>query len=364
VAAAWGLNVVAGNRVAGIKLLNSGASTSFTVQADQFYIVDSSGNYSTSPFSVVGGAVYINDATIQNLSVGKLTTGTFSQTMNIGNNGVIYGGTMSSYNSGIGFYLGNAGGNQYFSIGNSAGGNMRWDSVANALNITANINAGAIAGSSISGGSLTMDDDGTVRIARSTFQNTYDGGSDTRTIGFELGFWTDKNTNTFIDFHSTSGGDNNARIIRYAGTNGEFRIEQNGSSDMLFWHLGTGKIRLKNEGFIGAGNVGTIAEHDIQATGFNTSSSRRYKTNISTIPNALNIVMSLRGVNFDWKNGSKLNDIGFIAEEVNAVAPQLTNLSDSGDVESVDYSRVTPLLVEAMKIMAARIESLEKKLNG
>jgi hypothetical protein len=366
VAAAWGLNVVAGSRVAGIKLLNSGNTTSFTVQADQFYIVDSSGNYATSPFSVVGGSVYINDATIQNLSVGKLTTGTFSQTMNVGNNGVIYGGTMSSYNSGIGFYLGNAGGNQYFSIGNSGAGNMRWDSVSNALNITANINAGSISGASISGGSFTLDDDGAVRIARSGFQNTYNSGDDTRTIGFELGYWTEKNTHTFIDFHSTSGGDNDARIIRTAGLNGEFKFEQNGSGEMIMWHLGTGGglMRFKNESYVFVSTVGSVFEHGVQAFAFNTNSSLRYKENVQTLKNPLQIVESLRGVSFNWKSGDKLPDTGFIAEEINEVLPHLVAKNKEGQPDSVEYSKVVPYLVEAIKELSAEVKYLKSQLNA
>lgn len=356
VSSAWTLNVVANSRVAGMKILNSGASTSFTIQADSFFVVDSSGNYATSPFSIVGGAVYINDAVIQSLSVNKLTAGTFAAaTMTLGNNGIIASG-QTSYNNGTGFYIGNNGGNQYFSIGNSAGSHMRWDSVAQTLYLTAAINAG----------SVTIDDDGAVRIARSGFQNTYDANADTRTIGFELGYWTEKNTNAFIDFHSTSGGDNDARIIREAGANGEFKIEQKGSSDLIIWHLGNtgGRIRFKNESYIGSGNTGTIFEHVVQASGFNTSSSRRLKTNISTLTGALDIVESVRGVNFDWIDGSKLNDIGFIAEEVNEVVPQLVTKSQTGVVEGVDYGRMTPILIEALKQLSAKVKSLESKLNG
>jgi hypothetical protein len=85
------------------------------------------------------------------------------------------------------------------------------------------------------------------------------------------------------------------------------------------------------------------------ADGWNTYSSRRWKTNIQPLQNALGKVEQLRGVSYDLK-GSGKHEIGVIAEEVGAVLPEVVTYEDNGkDARGVDYSRLTALLIEATK---------------
>jgi hypothetical protein len=85
------------------------------------------------------------------------------------------------------------------------------------------------------------------------------------------------------------------------------------------------------------------------ADGWNTYSSRRWKTNIQPLQNALGKVEQLRGVSYDLK-GSGKHEIGVIAEEVGAVVPEVVTYEDNGkDARGVDYSRLTALLIEATK---------------
>ena len=83
---------------------------------------------------------------------------------------------------------------------------------------------------------------------------------------------------------------------------------------------------------------------------WNASSDIRLKKNIRTIPNALEKVNNLRGVNFEWKdteNRSKGVKMGFIAQEAKEVIPEV--VSKSGDYYSMQYASITALLVEAVK---------------
>ena len=83
----------------------------------------------------------------------------------------------------------------------------------------------------------------------------------------------------------------------------------------------------------------------------NTSDSRM-KTNIKTIDNALNKVKNLRGVFYNWNNDSDGDKrIGFIAQEVSSVVPELTfvNKRTEENLMGVHYQDVTALLVEAIK---------------
>jgi hypothetical protein len=85
------------------------------------------------------------------------------------------------------------------------------------------------------------------------------------------------------------------------------------------------------------------------ADGWNTYSSRRWKTNIQTLHGALAKVEQLRGVSYDLKANGK-HEVGVIAEEVGAVLPEVVSYEDNGkDARGVDYSRLTALLIEATK---------------
>jgi hypothetical protein len=98
-------------------------------------------------------------------------------------------------------------------------------------------------------------------------------------------------------------------------------------------------------------NVFTIAEGAGKAIadGWSTYSSRRWKTNIQSLYNALGKVEQLRGVSYDLKDSGK-HEIGVIAEEVGAVVPEIVTYEDNGkDARGVDYSRLTALLIEAAK---------------
>lgn len=87
------------------------------------------------------------------------------------------------------------------------------------------------------------------------------------------------------------------------------------------------------------------------------TSDARFKDSVETLKNALETVQKLRGTSF-LKNGK--SDIGFIAQEVVEVVPDLV-YSDENGYLSVAYGNITALLVEAVKELSARVEQLESK---
>lgn len=100
------------------------------------------------------------------------------------------------------------------------------------------------------------------------------------------------------------------------------------------------------------------------ADGYAVYSSRRYKTDIQTLPDALQKVEKLRGVSYTLKATGK-HEIGVIAEEVGKVVPEVVDWEANGkDARSVDYSRLTALLIEATKQQQAEIAALTAKLAG
>jgi len=87
------------------------------------------------------------------------------------------------------------------------------------------------------------------------------------------------------------------------------------------------------------------------------------KENIKPIKNALNKVEKLQGITFDWKEKQEdiLNikeDIGFIAQDVQKVLPELVRKNENGKL-SLRHQGIIPVLLEAIKELSNRIKVLE-----
>lgn len=92
-------------------------------------------------------------------------------------------------------------------------------------------------------------------------------------------------------------------------------------------------------------------------------SSRRWKTNIRTIHDPLDVVTKLRGVSFDWTEDGR-SDIGVIAEEVGAVLPEIVKFEDNGtDAKSVRYNRLVSVLIEAVKAQQQQLEERDAVID-
>jgi hypothetical protein len=95
-------------------------------------------------------------------------------------------------------------------------------------------------------------------------------------------------------------------------------------------------------------------------TDYGTSSSIRWKRNIVEIPDALDKILEIRGVYFDWdaEHGGH-HDMGFIAEEVGKYVPEVVQYEADGVYATgMDYGAMTPVLVEAIKEQQSQIESM------
>lgn len=132
----------------------------------------------------------------------------------------------------------------------------------------------------------------------------------------------------------------------------------------------TPQINITQGGFIGFSvrrpefllDLPNIAgpEGRARANQWVTYSSGRWKDNVRTIESALDKVVRLRGVTFDWKpeHGGK-HDVGFVAEEVGNVLPEVVSWENGGKTaQGVAYDRITALTVEAIKEQQRTIESL------
>jgi hypothetical protein len=98
---------------------------------------------------------------------------------------------------------------------------------------------------------------------------------------------------------------------------------------------------------------------------YNGTSSIRWKHNIVPIDDPLVKIAAIRGVYFDWDvaHGGK-HTVGCIAEEVGKVLPEIVVYEENGiDAKGMDYSKLTPLLIEAVKAQQKQIEKLKKEVE-
>jgi hypothetical protein len=123
-----------------------------------------------------------------------------------------------------------------------------------------------------------------------------------------------------------------------------------------------GNARFRNIGsdaYVGAVNIAS------DGTLTTATSDVRLKDNISTLTNSLNAVLNLRGISFTWKNEPEMGSrIGFVAQEVEPVLPELVFTNPADGLKGVNYAEMTAVLVEAVKEQQKQIDELRALVNS
>jgi hypothetical protein len=100
------------------------------------------------------------------------------------------------------------------------------------------------------------------------------------------------------------------------------------------------------------------------------ASDAALKTNVVAIGDALSKVEAIRGVSYDWNEAGVAlglgtdKQIGVIAQEVEAVLPELVVQSAHEGYKTVKYDKLTALLIEAVKDLSAKVKTLEAQLGN
>ena len=157
----------------------------------------------------------------------------------------------------------------------------------------------------------------------------------------------------------TDGGnialkDNGVQFGNFANVSSNFEIDSN--------------IQDKDIKFNGndGGSTITALTLDMSEAGaatFNNNvtafSDERLKDNIETLTDGLDKVEQLRGVTY---TRDEKESIGVIAQEVEKILPEIVlTADDEMGTKSVDYSRITAVLIEAVKELSAKVKELENK---
>jgi len=134
----------------------------------------------------------------------------------------------------------------------------------------------------------------------------------------------------------------------------------------------------------GATNYAGYFAGSVHTTGSYSSSDIKLKKNISRLEGSLKKLLQIDGVLFDWKTESEITEffkrtdsekndelnkfnypkgrqIGVIAQDVEKVLPEVVS-TDGDGLKSVDYSKMVPLLIEAIKEQQKIITSQDEKL--
>ena len=194
------------------------------------------------------------------------------------------------------------------------------------------------------------------------------------------GVFEGRTASTWQALSGLADADNDTKILVEASAD---------SDDLDFYTAGTQRMKIDQAGAVTFSNDGTINVgadtdgHDVKFFGATTAkymlwdesadelivsgtltetSSREMKTNIEPIENILPSVLQMRGVKFDWKEGTKDN-YGFIAEEVDKLFPYLVTHDEEGKAQGIQYSKMTAVLLEAIKEQQIQIDELKSKLN-
>jgi len=213
--------------------------------------------------------------------------------------------------------------------------------------------------------SYTLDVTGTGRF---TGTLTITGSSGT--TGFDTAT-NDQYADMRVIRNSSSSLDKDMYLQLGAGATSTLHMFSNNSETMTLKSgnvgIGTtspsGMLHLNNAAlFTSTGNLTCTGD----IISFGSLSDRRLKKNIETIETlkALEIVSRLRAVTFDWRedifNEEKRNtsDIGFIAQEVEALVPEAVSeytQIESGEVyKNIKHERLVPYLLSAIQYLLSK----------
>jgi hypothetical protein len=109
--------------------------------------------------------------------------------------------------------------------------------------------------------------------------------------------------------------------------------------------------------------IGSITSDGSSVT-YNTSSDYRLKENIQPMEDGLERLKQLNPIKFNWKEAGTESE-GFLAHEVQTIFPEAVDGEKDGEkIQSMDYGRITPLLVKAIQEQQEQIDALQSEIQS
>jgi len=320
---------------------------------------------------IIRGTVYAttgyfgNTSSVVSVDAGGLVVGSSGVIKSSGTTWTNSGGT-GTFGGSSGFYLGyTPGPNVYqFYIGSSSR-YLRWDGTN--LRINGNlVNGTTIGGASGSEGLLRGVDNAVLTINGGS-ANGIQYGSQIDLVGTDYTAISDAQGLLILQAGWKTG---------FSGGDGSLVLRTSKGSTVDSKDVGVDRLTIEADGTVtvvggtssigGAPNGGAgklVVDTSVTAPTYTSTSSKRFKKKIKNLKNGLEIVSKLRPVVFDWKTKDLKNDIGLIAEEVNEIIPNLVGLDNKGEVVGIDYSKLTPILIQAVKELCVEVDRLKNKIK-
>ena len=197
----------------------------------------------------------------------------------------------------------------------------------------------------------------------------YNGSSSTRTFRMggrvvanndDMQYVTSEGARFYVDSSREAININaNARVMHYSNDNTMLQSSIAGAVRMQLSHTGGGDVTFSNP------SSGSAT--------YSTSSDYRLKQDVVALPNALTTVKALKPYQYTWKHNTSKTSQGFFAHEVIETVPNSQAVqgtkdevdSDNNPVyQSIDYSKLVPLLTAALQEEIAKREALEVRISA
>ena len=142
----------------------------------------------------------------------------------------------------------------------------------------------------------------------------------------------------------------NATIVKNLKVNGDTTLSKN--------------VKINKK--LNLANCGDVAKR-IDPADRLPKSDKNLKTNIIPIENAIDKVLQLKGVEFDFISSDDtgylgVHQIGLIAQDVSKVIPEVVSKNNDGTL-GLSYQHLVPLLIEAMKEQQEQINDLKRRIG-
>ena len=231
-------------------------------------------------------------------------------------------------------------------------------------------------------------------------------------------------TSNYMQFHQANGWrivnstgerfhiEGASVVFNHDGHDADFRVESNGYSHMLFVDAGADIVAFGQTQNISSGGMYfnhsnatkshlvvsntetsyseslyygnrqnsdgqvfqfrrqnyTVGSVSVTSSGttYNTTSDRRLKKDIKTITDGTDKLMAMNPVTHGWKADPEAGAVhGFIAQEMMDIVPEAVSGDPEGEeMMSMDYGRITPVIVAALQDALTKIETLETRLTA
>ena len=111
-----------------------------------------------------------------------------------------------------------------------------------------------------------------------------------------------------------------------------------------------------------------LFDGDVVAYSTTIASDAKLKENVKDLNYGLKDVLDIRPVSFDWKDKRDgQHDIGVIAQEIEKIIPEVVvevdTLNSEDTHKTVDYAKLTSVLIKAVQEQQQQINELKEKLN-